>query len=147
MRLLVLGGLGMLGHRFWIESSARHETWVTIRGRAADVPRFPAVDRLRILEGIDVLDDDRLGQAFQRARPEVVVNCVGLVKQRETASDPRLAIALNSLLPHRLAAMCASSGSRLVHISTDCVFSGDRGAYTEDSRPDPDDLYGRSKLL
>ena len=75
------------------------------------------------------------------------MNCVGIIKQLKEASDPVLTITLNSLLPHRLAALCTERGARLVHMSTDCVFSGRKGAYTEDDLPDPDDLYGRSKLL
>ena len=85
---------------------------------------------------------------FEQARPDAVVNCVGIIKQLKEASDPVLTITLNSLLPHRLAALCAEHGARLVHMSTDCVFSGRKGAaYTEDDLPDPEDLYGRSKLL
>ena len=76
-----------------------------------------------------------------------MINCVGVIKQLKEASDPVLTITLNSLLPHRLAALCAGLGARLVHPSTDCVFSGRKGGYTEDDPPDPDDLYGRSKLL
>jgi dTDP-4-dehydrorhamnose reductase len=81
------------------------------------------------------------------ARPELVINCVGLVKQRSAANDPLLAIEVNSLLPHRLANLCLAAGSRLIHVSTDCVFSGRDGAYTESSTPDAEDLYGRTKLL
>jgi len=77
----------------------------------------------------------------------VVVNAIGMVKQRATAHDPVLSITVNSLFPHRLAELCRGSGARLIHFSTDCVFSGRRGEYTEDDTPDPVDLYGRSKLL
>jgi dTDP-4-dehydrorhamnose reductase len=80
-------------------------------------------------------------------RPDVVVNCVGLVKQLADANDPLQAVPINTLLPHRLAALCQASGARLVHISTDCVFSGAKGNYLETDFPDAYDLYGRSKLL
>jgi len=147
LRGLVVGGLGMLGHRFWIESAQQHDTWVTVHGRSADVPQLPGIDRARIIDSIDVLENGRLEEALRRARPDVVVNCVGLVKQHESARHAQLAIALNALLPHRLVHLCESAGARLVHVSTDCVFSGDIGGYTEESRTDPVDLYGRSKLL
>ena len=80
-------------------------------------------------------------------RPDVVVNCVGLVKQLADANDPLQAVPINTLLPHRLAALCLATGARLVHISTDCVFSGAKGNYLETDFPDAYDLYGRSKLL
>jgi dTDP-4-dehydrorhamnose reductase len=76
-----------------------------------------------------------------------VINCVGLVKQLADANDPLQAVPINTLLPHRLAALCKATGARLVHISTDCVFSGEKGGYRESDFPDAYDLYGRSKLL
>jgi dTDP-4-dehydrorhamnose reductase len=77
----------------------------------------------------------------------VVINCVGLVKQLAEADDPLAAIPINSLLPHRLARLCGAAGARLVHMSTDCIFSGAKGMYTEADMPDAKDLYGRSKYL
>jgi dTDP-4-dehydrorhamnose reductase len=91
--------------------------------------------------------DDDLAAAFAQCRPDVVINAVGVVKQLQSASDPVTAITLNSLLPHRIAALCGPSGARLIHISTDCVFTGARGNYGESDVPDARDLYGRSKLL
>jgi len=84
---------------------------------------------------------------FDEALPDVVVNCVGVVKQLAAADDALISIPLNSLLPHRLAHLCAETGSRLIHFSTDCVFSGKKGSYLESDVPDATDLYGRSKLL
>jgi len=79
--------------------------------------------------------------------PEAVVNCIGIVKQRREADDAELCIRINSLLPHILANRCESHGIDFYHFSTDCVFSGAKGNYTEDDNPDAFDLYGRSKLL
>jgi dTDP-4-dehydrorhamnose reductase len=90
---------------------------------------------------------DNLVQLFEQARPEVVINCVGLVKQLSAAADPVAALMVNAIMPHRLARLCGLTRARLIHISTDCVFSGQRGMYTEEDRPDAYDLYGRSKLL
>jgi dTDP-4-dehydrorhamnose reductase len=87
---------------------------------------------------------ETIEQALDAAQPEVVVNCIGVVKQ--IASDPADMVRLNALFPHQLAACCATRGIRLVHVSTDCIFSGRRGGYTETQTPDPVDLYGRSKL-
>jgi dTDP-4-dehydrorhamnose reductase len=80
-------------------------------------------------------------------RPQVVINGVGIVKQLAEADDALLTLPINALLPHRLARLCDVAGARLVHISTDCVFSGTKGNYVESDPPDAQDLYGRSKLL
>jgi len=101
----------------------------------------------KIISGVDVENQDSLVTAFALVKPDVVVNCVGLVKQLAHASDPLQAVPINSLLPHRLAALCKLAGARLVHISTDCVFSGAKGGYLESDYPDANDLYGRSKLI
>ncbi len=97
--------------------------------------------------GIDVENVDALAAILASLRPAVVINCVGLVKQLADASDPLQAIPINAILPHRLARLCGLVGARLIHVSTDCVFSGARGDYTEADQPDARDLYGRSKLL
>lgn len=101
----------------------------------------------RLLAGVDVEQQDSLTQAFIRIRPDVVINCVGLVKQLAEADDPLQAVPINTLLPHRLARLCELAGARLVHMSTDCVFAGDKGGYLESSPSDAKDLYGRSKYL
>jgi dTDP-4-dehydrorhamnose reductase len=77
----------------------------------------------------------------------VVINCVGIIKQLNEAKNPLLSLTINSILPHRLAELCSIAGARLVHISTDCVFSGKTGNYTEDDISDAQDLYGRTKFL
>lgn len=101
----------------------------------------------QIIVGVDVENHDSLVKAFAAIHPDVVVNCVGLVKQLADANDPLRVIPINTLLPHRLATLCQATAARLVHISTDCVFSGSKGNYLETDFPDASDLYGRSKLL
>ena len=101
----------------------------------------------RLLTGVDVLDADVLATVLARVRPDAVINCVGLVKQLGNADDPLAALPLNALFPHRLARLCDLVGAKVIHISTDCVFKGDRGLYKESDTPDATDLYGRSKLL
>jgi dTDP-4-dehydrorhamnose reductase len=96
---------------------------------------------------VDGFNFDSLTGAFARARPEVAVNCIGVIKQLPTATDPIISLTINSLLPHRLAALCQAAGARLIHISTDCVFSGRQGNYTEADVSDAEDLYGRTKFL
>jgi dTDP-4-dehydrorhamnose reductase len=144
--LLILGGGGMLGHKLWQSALARFETKATVRSGARFFTDrgFPAET---ILEHVDVNDNDALLRAFAAARPDVVVNCVGVVKQLAAGHDPLISISLNSLLPHRLAEICGTTGARLIHISTDCVFSGRKGMYTESDVSDAEDLYGRTKIL
>ena len=147
MRVMVLGATGMLGNAMLRVLSA--EVGLSIYGTArsdrALVARADAP--ATIISGINVENHDDLIRAFSVARPDVVINCIGLVKQRAEAADPLLAVPINTLLPHRLLALCTAVGARLVHISTDCVFSGAKGNYIESDFPDCKDLYGRSKLL
>jgi dTDP-4-dehydrorhamnose reductase len=147
MRALVLGGAGMLGHRLWRELEQRMETFVALRRPHADYARLSWFDEQRVVDRVDVTTDAGLERVFSIARPDVVLNAVGIVKQRQEARDPVGTIAVNALLPHRLATRCAITEARLIHVSTDCVFSGNRGEYIESDVPDAHDLYGRSKLL
>jgi dTDP-4-dehydrorhamnose reductase len=100
-----------------------------------------------IIVGTNVESNDSLIRLFATVRPDCVINCIGLVKQLADANDPLQALPVNTLLPHRLADLCRATRSRLIHISTDCVFSGEKGSYLETDFPDANDLYGRSKLL
>lgn len=147
MRVLILGASGMLGHKLVQSWRGRFDVWATMRGRFADFEHLGILSRDRAIERVDVLDFETVTSAVEMARPDLVVNCIGIVKQMLKANDPVLPITINSLFPHRLASVCRARGCRLVHISTDCVFSGSKGMYSEDDVPDADDLYGRSKLL
>ncbi len=148
MKILVLGASGMLGNAMIrvLSESVEHEVFGTIRSEGAK-RFFSAELAARLLTGVDAENHDSLAQAFIRVRPDVVINCVGLVKQLADAEDPLQAIPINALLPHRLARLCELSRARLVHMSTDCVFAGDKGDYRESDPSDATDLYGRSKFL
>lgn len=102
--------------------------------------------RSNIIEGVNALDPDSLNGVLD-LRPDVVINCIGIIKQSDQASDPIKSISINSLFPHLVAEKCAKVNARLIHISTDCVFSGQDGNYQETDTADASDLYGRSKLL
>ena len=135
----------MLGHKLCQVLSADFDVSATFRTDSAQLPEIYGATRP--IGGVDALAFDSVAKAVEIARPDVVINAIGIVKQRPTAHDPVLSISVNSLFPHRLAELCSASHARLIHFSTDCVFSGRRGDYTEDDDPDPVDLYGRSKLL
>ena len=148
MKIMVLGASGMLGNAVVRVLSEKKDCEVFGTVRSGSANRFFAREIAgRMLTGVDVENHDALVNTFTRVRPDVVVNCVGLIKQLADADDPLLAIPINSLLPHRLARLCDLTGSRLVHMSTDCVFSGAKGGYREDDPSDAKDLYGKSKFL
>jgi dTDP-4-dehydrorhamnose reductase len=146
-RVLVLGGSGMLGHKLWQVLDAHTEAFATLRDDTPAGPVAAVLDAGKTIGGVCADDVASVERALQASDASVVVNCIGVVKQDERAGDPLAAIRVNSLFPHELAAVCAGRGARLIHVSTDCVFSGRRGGYNEEDVPDPPDLYGRSKLL
>jgi len=148
MRVLVLGASGMIGSTTFRVLSERHD-WVVYGSVRSETAKqfFPAQLAERLLANVDVTNYDALVDVFARIRPEVVINCVGATKHKTDGNDPLMAIPLNALLPHRLARLCEAVNARLVHVSTDCVFSGKQGHYTEEDLPDTDDVYGRSKAL
>ncbi|MEV0155915.1 SDR family oxidoreductase [Micromonospora sp. NPDC050686] len=148
-RVLIVGATGMLGHTLvrQLGETAGLEVYGSARTSDALGAIFPRDVAARIVGGVDVRDMAQVERLLDRVRPEVVVNCVGVIKQRPDVRDAVHTVTLNALFPHLLATECARRDSRLIHVSTDCVFSGDRGGYVETDIPDPPDLYGRSKLL
>jgi dTDP-4-dehydrorhamnose reductase len=144
MRILVVGGNGMLGHQLCRLLSGRMEVWATFR----NVPdRFDFLPAQRRIVNVAVEDTVRIGEILNSVKPDAAINAVGIVKQRDEAKQAVPSIRVNALFPHQLADLCGGRGIRVLQISTDCVFSGFRGSYTEDDVPDPVDLYGRTKLL
>jgi dTDP-4-dehydrorhamnose reductase len=147
MRVIVLGAAGMLGHKLVQRLRTDFEVAGTIREREPGAELRQSLPRIKLYPEVAANNLPSLGRAIDEWRPEVVLNCIGIVKQASAASDPLLSITINSLFPHQLAQVSAAHGARLIHFSTDCVFSGRHGNYVEDDVPDPVDLYGRSKLL
>lgn len=147
-RVLVLGASGMLGNAV-LRSFSESEVFTVIGTTrfVGAIGNLPQNLQHLVAVGVDANDYDSLIDTFVRYTPDIVINCVGLVKQLSSADDPLTAIPINSLLPHRLAKLCQVCGARFIHISTDCVFSGSKGMYVESDAPDAGDLYGRSKLL
>ncbi|MCT7297522.1 dTDP-4-dehydrorhamnose reductase family protein [Ralstonia mojiangensis] len=148
MKVLVLGASGMLGNavfRLFAESPG-FDVMGAVRSPGS-LRLLPDALAAQVISGVDVEQVDSLTLTFAQMRPDVVINCIGVVKQIAEADDPLTAIPINSLLPHRLARLCDVAGARLVHVSTDCVFSGTKGMYIEADTSDAKDLYGRSKYL
>lgn len=137
----------MLGHKLWQNLHGRFDTYVTFRRSAADYARCEIFERARAVENVSAREFETVVRAFATVCPDVVVNCIGIVKQDAAAKDPYQSILVNALFPQQLAGMCREASARLIHISTDCVFSGRKGNYSELDKPDAEDLYGRTKLL
>lgn len=148
MKILVIGISGMLGNAVFRRFSANkdYEVYGTLRSIDA-LTAFEKNLRDNIILDIDVENVDSLIELLSRLKPNVVINCVGLVKQLAQSADPLYAIPMNSIFPHRLAKILSLVGGRLIHVSTDCVFSGRKGMYRESDTPDATDIYGRTKLL
>lgn len=132
----------MLGDGLVRQLVLRHSVHCTIRSAVAGT-----TPRAIVHTGVDVINEDVLAQVMRAAQPDLVVNAVGIVKQYADSVSTEEFIAINALFPHRLARLTGTYGTKLIHISTDCVFSGRKGQYTEDYPPDPIDVYGMSKAL
>lgn len=148
MRILVLGANGMIGSTM-LRVLSEKQGWDvagTVRSESAR-SRLPPALAERVITGVDLVNSDALAHLFRQARPEVVINCAGLTKHLPAGNNPLPALTMNAILPHRLAELCAIGGTRLIHVSTDCVFSGRRGNYAEDDEADATDVYGKTKHL
>lgn len=148
MNILILGATGMLGYSLFSNLADYAELTVkgtvrSIKGKQAFFEKYQD----KLLLGIDVTDIASIEQAIIEAKPDVVINCIGLIKQHDIAKQHVAAIEINALLPHQLAALCDQYNARLIHFSTDCVFDGKQGMYHEADLPTATDLYGKSKCL
>lgn len=147
MRILIFGASGMLGNNLFKIFSKNHnfETYGILRNKSKYDNFF---DDFKNLEEIsDIRNSNEIKKIFKKINPDVVINCVGIIKQKEDINNEIDAIQLNSLIPHSLMKLSKNFGAKLIHFSTDCVFSGKEGNYKETSIPDADDIYGISKRL
>jgi dTDP-4-dehydrorhamnose reductase len=147
MKILVFGGSGMLGHKLWQVLNPKHDVFVTTRRNFQAYAGWGLFDNQHLIEGVKAEQAENVIKVIASIHPDVVVNCIGIVKQSELAKNPISSITVNSLFPHQLAQICCNNGIRLIHISTDCVFSGKKGNYVETDISDAEDLYGRTKFL
>lgn len=148
MNVLILGATGMLGYSLFsnLEDYAELTVRATVRcinGKQAFFEKYQD----KLILGIDVTNIASIEQALIEAKPDVVINCIGLIKQHDIAKQHVAAIEINALLPHQLAILCDQFNARLIHFSTDCVFDGKQGMYLETDLPTATDLYGKSKCL
>jgi dTDP-4-dehydrorhamnose reductase len=148
MRILVIGATGMLGYSLFrnLNEYAELTTFGTVRSIKGKEAFFEDLEGQLFLD-VDVSNLSAVDNAISKSGAEIVINCIGLIKQYDTAKIPVEAIKVNSLLPHQLASLCDKHSAKLIHFSTDCVFTGSKGNYVESDTPDATDIYGRSKLL
>lgn len=148
MKVLVIGASGMIGSTVIRVLSEQSGWQVFGTVREASNKRFFSDSIAKcLIPNVDVERQDSVLQVFDHIRPDVIINCTGLTKHKPQAEDPLISIPMNSLVPHRLAALSKLLGARFIHISTDCVFSGEKGGYVEDDFADARDVYGKSKAL
>ena len=147
-RILIFGATGMLGSTLFrsFRNEPHFATFGTIRN-PADARLFDPPLNDALIPNVSLHGETGILDAFSTAQPDIVINCVGIIKQRSYAKDHLQSLEINSSLPHRLARYSSMVGARFIHFSTDCVFSGSVGRYTEEDFPDANDLYGRTKYL
>lgn len=139
----------MLGHTLFKElrKNPSYNVFATVRSLRGISKWFSNEELNNIRDGVDALDFDSVNRSLASIQPDIIINCIGLIKQNPLANDPLTAITINSLLPHRISLICKTARARMIHISTDCVFNGMKGNYIEEDQSDAIDLYGRSKFL
>lgn len=149
IKVLVLGANGMLGHKLFLHLSAYENLSVKATVRNPDVlaPYISPELMSKLFINADACNFASILKTIRDFEPDWIINCIGIIKQGSLAMDPISCITINALFPHRLAQLCQIHHAHLLHISTDCVFSGKKGFYSETDLPDAYDLYGRSKLL
>ena len=147
MKVLIIGGGGMLGHKLSQVFSSKFETFVTLRGNLSNYETLEIFDEKNVYENIDAENIESLEKLVQEIKPEVLINAVGIIKQLPNSKNVVNTLKINSIFPHLLAEIAETNNARLICISTDCVFSGKKGNYNEADIPDAEDLYGKSKQL
>lgn len=148
MRTLILGGTGMLGHSLWLKLFPNNkDTFVTVRKNIKEYERFRIFQSENVFDCVDMNDFSNLQSVLKKVRPEFILNCIGVTKRKKEIDNSVEAITLNSLLPHKLAEWARNNSAKVINFSTDCVFDGGEGNYTEQSRPNAVDLYGKTKAL
>ncbi|SER06752.1 dTDP-4-dehydrorhamnose reductase [Amphritea atlantica] len=147
-KILVLGANGMLGGSMlrYFSKCKDYDVLGSVRDKRAS-DQLEEQGFTNVLTGLDVSNFNKIREVILDYRPNYLLNCIGVIKQLDQSKAPVPSIEINSLLPHKLAAICDEVRGHLIHFSTDCVFSGKKGNYKEGDLPDACDLYGRSKLL
>lgn len=148
MNILILGVSGMIGSAMFRVLSDRLEWKVYGTSRSSEIKKYFKTKLCdRIFINIDISKIEEVSKVIKLVNPDVVINCIGLTKHHQESNNKLKAIFINALFPHQLAKLCTAFNARLIHISTDCIFSGRKGSYVENDEPDARDVYGKVKYL
>lgn len=147
MRVLILGGNGMLGHKLVQRLNDKFEVWSTQRKHLSPDKYLNIFLPEKTIYGVNAEIFKTVKKSIAQANPDVIVNAIGVIKQNQSSNNVVKNLIVNSILPHRLANLAQLNNIRLINISTDCVFSGTKGNYRESDVTDALDLYGKSKFL
>jgi dTDP-4-dehydrorhamnose reductase len=147
MRILILGVSGLIGHKLLQELSADFDVFGTLHKTKDKYQNLPLFSGDNIIENIDIIDYDLFQGVLRAINPDVILNCIGITKRKIDVNSPFEPISINALFPHRLAGWAKENQKRIIHFSTDCVFDGKVGNYTEESLTTAEDIYGRTKAL
>ena len=147
MRILVIGGSGMLGHKLVQLWQNRFDVWTTLKGAFEDYERLGIYKKNQTFDKIDIENFGVIENTIKEVKPDVIFNAVGIIKQLPSSKNVIKTLTVNSIFPHRLAEIVETNGARLINISTDCVFDGKKGNYNEEDISNATDVYGKSKNL
>jgi dTDP-4-dehydrorhamnose reductase len=147
VNVLILGSAGMLGHKLYQVLARKFRVSGTIRDSYESIGRYSFFIKPDIIPNIDAQKIHTVEEAVRKIKPDVVINCIGIIKSSGEVQDRLISVWVNALFPHQLYQICKSNRARLIHISTDCVFSGKKGNYREDDPSDAEDIYGKTKYL
>lgn len=137
----------MLGHKMYQVFSKHFDVYATFRNFDRRLQKTGIFSEKKVLNKVDAFEFESVKKVIDKIKPDCIINCIGVIKQAREAANPKTSNYINSLFPHLLAEYSATTGSKLIHFSTDCVFSGKKGDYKENDISDAEDLYGRTKYL
>lgn len=140
-KILIIGSKGMAGHMIknYLESRNKYEVYSTFRKKENEILNEKEFD-------LDAFNTEKLREILNTVKPNFVINCIGILNQF-AEENPDIAIYVNGYFPHLLDRLSKEYGYKLIHITTDCVFSGKKGNYAENDFKDADSYYGRSKAI
>ena len=148
MRILILGGNGMIGHKMYQTISKIHkDTWITLRKSLSNYSYSDIYNPEKVIDNIDLINFQIISKQLNKINPDIIINACGITIRRGIETLKSNSIILNSALPHFLNEWVTSNNKRLIHFSTDCVFTGAKGDYLDNDNKDAYDLYGSTKSM
>jgi dTDP-4-dehydrorhamnose reductase len=147
MKILVIGGGGMLGHKLVQTFNDQFDVWTTLKRKFSDYEKYGIFDENKTIEAVDIEEFESVENVVKKIKPQVIINAVGIIKQLPSSKNVVKTLSINSIFPHKLVEVADRYSAKLIQISTDCVFDGEKGNYTEEDVSNATDVYGKSKNL